>query len=271
MKLTDVLLENCIEVNAAFSNKQAVFERIAAIAAGTAQSGDLKAEDILEALLEREHMCTTGFGEGLAVPHCRLASLDHFIAGAITIPAGVEFNALDNKPVYLLFFLIGPEDGKSEHVHLLSAIAQLCKDKEKKEALFKADSPNSLLSLIGDKFSVKSDFASQAQKELMTVFVHTDEEIYIQLLEVFASIDDASVSIVNTQRCSGSLMNEPIFLGLMEACQDRNGWIIFAIINKSMTNEIVRRIENVTGPLGRDHDILVTVQNLIYSKGSLNL
>lgn len=271
MKLTDVLLENCIKVNKAFSDKKAVLEEVAAIAASTSQAGNLNSSDILEALLDRESICTTGFGSGLAVPHCRLPNLDGFIVGAITIPSGVEFASLDDKPVHLLFFLIGPEDGKSEHVHLLSAIAQLCKDSEKKEALLRADSAASFLGLLGDKPLVRSELTSQGQKEMMTVFVHADEEIYLQLLEVFAAIDDASVSIVNTERCSGSLMNEPIFLGLMGDSISRVGWIIFAIVNKGITNEIVRRIENVTGPLGQDHEVLVTVQDLVYSKGSLNL
>jgi len=271
MKLTNVLLEKCVQINASFPDKKSVFEQIAELVVTTSQSGDLKASDILDAFLERENVCTTGFGDGLAVPHCRLPQLDHFIAGAITIPDGVEFNALDNKPVHLIFFLLGPEDGKSEHVHLLSAIAQLCRDSEKKAALLKADSPASFINLLGAKVLSRPELISKDKKELMTVFVHASEEIYLQLLEVFAAIDDASVSIVNTERCSGSLMNEPIFLGLMGDSRERTGWIIFAVVNKVLTNEVVRRIENITGPLGHEHEVMVTIQNLVYSKGSLNL
>ena len=271
MKLTDVLLECSVNVNEEFSTKQEVLERVAALTVATKAGGELSKDDVLEALLERERMCTTGFGNGLAVPHCRIDALNEFIAGAITIPAGVEFEALDNKPVKLVFFLIGPEESKSDHVHLLSAIAQLCKDDDKRNKLTEASSPSEFYDLVSCKPAQERNLVTKNPKEIMQVFIHTTEDIYLEILEIFASLDDASVSIVNTERCSGSLMNEPIFLGLMGNSQLRSGWIIFSVVPKAMSNEIIRRIEDITGPLGKDHDVMVTIQDLIYSKGSLNL
>jgi PTS system nitrogen regulatory IIA component len=79
---------------------------------------------IFNNLIGRERLGSTGIGQGIAIPHCRLEGLDRVIGVLITLKEGIEFDAIDNQPVDLVFALIVPKEATSEHLELLSQLAE---------------------------------------------------------------------------------------------------------------------------------------------------
>lgn len=75
-------------------------------------------------LVARERLGSTGIGQGIAIPHCRLEGLDHVVGVLLTLEEGVAFDAIDNQPVDLVFTLIVPKEATSEHLELLSQLAE---------------------------------------------------------------------------------------------------------------------------------------------------
>jgi len=75
-------------------------------------------------LVSRERLGSTGIGQGIAIPHCRLENCDRVIGSLITLDKKIEFDAIDNEPVDLLFVLVVPQEATSEHLDLLSQLAQ---------------------------------------------------------------------------------------------------------------------------------------------------
>ncbi len=86
------------------------------------------AEDIFDALIERERLGSTGIGEGVAIPHCRLKICDEAIGILFTLKEPIDFDAVDSKPVDLVFALLVPEDAVNEHLKALQIIAERLKD-----------------------------------------------------------------------------------------------------------------------------------------------
>lgn len=81
-------------------------------------------EDIYEKLLSRERLGSTGIGEGIAIPHCRLRQCESSVAALVKLEEPIDFDAIDQKPVDLIFVMLVPEEANEEHLQTLSMIAE---------------------------------------------------------------------------------------------------------------------------------------------------
>jgi len=124
MKISDILVADAVLANVKAKNKKQLLTELADLAAG--QTG-LDKNVIIDALIERERLGTTGIGYGVALPHTRLAKLKKiFCAFARTAP--VDFEAVDNKPVDLVFLLLVPEDAGADHLKALAKLSRLLRN-----------------------------------------------------------------------------------------------------------------------------------------------
>jgi PTS system nitrogen regulatory IIA component len=83
---------------------------------------------IFSNLVSRERLGSTGIGQGIAIPHCRLEGLDRVIGVLMTLEESIDFDSIDNQPVDLVFALIVPKEATSEHLELLSQLAEKFND-----------------------------------------------------------------------------------------------------------------------------------------------
>lgn len=104
------------------SSKKKVLEQVAKTIA--AECDDLEENEIFDNLIARERLGSTGIGQGIAIPHSRTDSCQRVIGCLFTLQEKVEFDAIDNEPVDILFVLLVPKEASSEHLELLSQIAE---------------------------------------------------------------------------------------------------------------------------------------------------
>lgn len=91
---------------------------------------DISDLEIFDQLIARERLGSTGIGSGVAVPHCRLDNLQQPVAALIKLPTAIDFEAIDHKPVDLIFALIVPSDATDEHLQLLASVVERFNDPE---------------------------------------------------------------------------------------------------------------------------------------------
>jgi PTS system nitrogen regulatory IIA component len=103
-------------------SKKKVLEQVALLI--SKQHPELEEEKIFESLITRERLGSTGIGQGIAIPHSRLDQCDRVIGGLFTLEEKIPFDAIDNEPVDILFVLLVPTEATSEHLELLSQIAE---------------------------------------------------------------------------------------------------------------------------------------------------
>lgn len=107
--------------------------------AGTENIGSgattLNADILLQSLLARERLGSTGLGNGIAIPHCRLKNIDTVMGALITLAEPIEFDAVDGKPVDIIFILLAPERALQEHLKALAALADLFNRTEFRQAI----------------------------------------------------------------------------------------------------------------------------------------
>lgn len=100
---------------------------------------------VYNALLAREKKGTTGFGKGIAIPHCRVANLDTTIAVLMTLDKALDYDAIDHQPVDIVFALLVPEHGAEQHLETLSSLAQRLDSMAYCTRLRSAQNPTALL------------------------------------------------------------------------------------------------------------------------------
>lgn len=106
------------------------------------------ATELFECMLSREKMGSTGIGNGIAIPHARMTSSDHAIAVLLQCEQPIEFGAIDNRPVDLLFALLVPDAQCKEHLKTLSCMAEKLNNKGTLKQLRSAQSDQELYSII---------------------------------------------------------------------------------------------------------------------------
>ncbi len=104
----------------------------------------LNADIVLQSLLARERLGSTGLGNGIAIPHCRLKNIDTVMGALITLAEPIDFEAVDGKPVDIIFVLLAPERALQEHLKALAALADLFNRPEFRQALRAATSAEQL-------------------------------------------------------------------------------------------------------------------------------
>lgn len=104
------------------TSKKRVLEIIAAKVAR--HYPELDQNQIFNNLVARERLGSTGIGQGIAIPHCRLENCKRVVGALITLDESISFDAIDSEPVDLLFVLIVPQQATSEHLELLSQLAE---------------------------------------------------------------------------------------------------------------------------------------------------
>ncbi|MBN2137542.1 MAG: PTS sugar transporter subunit IIA [Sedimentisphaerales bacterium] len=268
MKLIDVLRQECVVAGAQFADKAEAICEVAAIAKRSPILAGVSEQNILTSLQDRESLGSTGFGGGIAIPHCRLKSVKEFVVGIITAPQGVGFEALDGEPVTLLVFIIAPELQSSRHMKLLSAISQTLLIPGATEELLKATSSEAVFESFLRHTRADIDVSEQTAKSLINVFV-ADENVFREVLEKLTGLETSSLVIVNTEQSTAYLAKMPLFADFWRDKSSDFGMLIMVVLQKALVNEAVRRIETVTGDLDKCSGVMVTAQDIFYSAGDM--
>ena len=105
-------------------------------------------DKVLQAVLEREKIMSTGIGDGIAIPHGKSDSVVKLVAALGTQRRGVDFEALDGEPAYVFFLLVSPANVSGPHIKALARISRLLKNDDFKKKLITASSPEEIISAI---------------------------------------------------------------------------------------------------------------------------
>lgn len=143
--LSDLLAPEAVLADVTASNKKTLFQQLGAVAA---QAYGLDARQVAERLGEREKLGSTGFGSGIAIPHGRIEGLDHVVAVFAQLEQPVDFAAVDDLPVDLVFMLLSPVGAGADHLKALASVSRRLRDRNFAAKLRGAGSPDALFALL---------------------------------------------------------------------------------------------------------------------------
>jgi len=135
MDISDLLVSGGIVLRSGASSKR---QALHVLAEAASRSLGVDEAVVLDALMEREALGSTGLGNGVAVPHARLPGLDRVCAVFVRLDVPVAFDSVDDRPVDLLFGLFAPPRDGAEHLRALAAVSRALRSAEMREKLRQA-------------------------------------------------------------------------------------------------------------------------------------
>lgn len=133
MKIMDFLCPDAITIDLKAQDKKSAIAELVGMLGKTNKITNTA--EIVETVMEREKLGSTGIGQGVAIPHGKTDAVTAQIGAMGISQKGVEFNSLDGEPVYIIFLLVGPAEVAGQHLKALSRISRLFKDKFFRQAL----------------------------------------------------------------------------------------------------------------------------------------
>ncbi|UCF96722.1 MAG: PTS sugar transporter subunit IIA [Spirochaetaceae bacterium] len=261
----------CIQIGSAARNKQEVLAELARLAKKSRVLGKVSEKRILDALQQRERVGTTGFGDGIAIPHCSLEDIDEFVVGLLIAPEGADFESLDRKKTTTFFFIIGPVSQRNRHIQLLSAISKVLKNPDVIERFLEAFDEKRVGQIVEELFRlVDIGVAPGLQKGrcLFHVFVQR-EEYFEDILQLLSAAVAGSIAVIETNAAGYYLHRIPLFAAYWSESQKGFCRLILAVVDKDLCNDVIRRIHTVVEDIEKSPGVLISVQELFYSSGSL--
>jgi len=149
MRITDLLTEELVLPALDARGSDEVIETLAMRVA--AQHRDIERDRLVQALRERERQVTTALGDGVAIPHARLAGLDRTVAAFARSRTGIQWESVDGKPTYLVFLLAGPADLPGAYLKVLAGVSRLLSDERCRARLMEAENEAELLFVLRDE------------------------------------------------------------------------------------------------------------------------
>jgi len=149
MKIMDILVKDAVILDLASKEKVSVLEELA-VALARAEP-DLDAERLLQVLIEREELQSTGIGDGVAIPHAKMPGLPHLVASFARSRAGVDFESIDQQDTHLFFLLVVPEHSGGQHLKALARISRFFRDATFRKSLEEAESLEDVLLAIEEE------------------------------------------------------------------------------------------------------------------------
>src|SRR6266550_3576123 len=146
MRLTEILKPQNIKTPLEATTKSEAIGELVSLLSANAEVSDAK--KVLDAVLERESTRTTGIGNGLAIPHGKCTGTDHLVMAIGRPKTPIDFQAIDGRPVSLIWLLTSPPDKTGPHIHALARISRLMTIDRFRHALAEAATPQEIFDAI---------------------------------------------------------------------------------------------------------------------------
>ena len=153
MNFSDLLKPNAVKVLAGVSSKKRLMHDIADLAEAAYGIG---ASAAVEALMERESLGPTGVGQGVALPHARVAGLEDVVGTFLLLEKPIDFEAVDRQPVDVVFGLFAPEDAGVEHLKALALVSRTLREASICKKLRANPDPATLYTILTEAQSVQA-------------------------------------------------------------------------------------------------------------------
>lgn len=146
MQLSEIINVNRIKSGINVKSKKRALEALSELV--TQDQNQLDASDIFDSLIARERLGATGVGYGIAIPHGRIKNCKKITGAFIQLDQGVDFDAVDNQPVDMMFALVVPEESTDEHLQVLALLASMFNEESFREKLRQSKSNDETYQLL---------------------------------------------------------------------------------------------------------------------------
>lgn len=268
MEIAEVVKLECCTSSFQATGKEDALHSLVKLMKRSPVLGKVTEEELYAALKKREEQGSTGFGKGIAIPHCQLTGLEDFVVGIAVSQKGIDFDALDHKKVKIFVVIIGPVESRSGHLQLLAMVSRILKEPGIEDSLLAQTSKIGLLDSFLRNSPDTRKIEGQGKQKLMLILVR-DTEILDEISEIFIEYGIEEAIILDTTSMKSVLSKVPLFLGFFNFTGDRegNGKLLLVRLSRDHIHALVSGLEDAFGNLDDFSGLSLIVLDVFYSKG----
>ena len=151
MSIMEFLTDQAVSCDLTSQTKEEVIRELVSLLVKASAIKERDVNKLVQILLAREALGSTGIGQGVAIPHGKSDCVTKLVSAFGVSRTGVKFDSLDGEPVHLLFLLVAPEDSAGPHLKALARISPLLKDKHFRDTLRLAKDERQLVKILREE------------------------------------------------------------------------------------------------------------------------
>jgi len=274
MELPDLIRENRIVVEESLSSQTEVLTYIAKQACKERELSQLVTpSELRQKLAEREAAASTGFENGVALPHCAIDGLDNFVIGLVVVPQGVDFDAVDGGPSKIFVYIIAPAEKRDEHIRYLSRFSKIFHAKKTISDILSHNDPAQIKSRLCD-IILPSDVARDENTGVERTMVHIiiqPAAVLDDVLRAVSEIPDSQFIVLAGKNASAYLYKMPLFSSFWNSETAADNHYLIAVVPSNLSNDLLRRLNNIIADLPRQEGVIVFTTPISYTAGKINI
>ena len=273
MDISKYLQPESCTIKLAGKTKEEVIESLAGLLAASPNAIGTDPDLIELGLLEREKMGSTGFGNGIAIPHCKIAGMKKFVLALGVSTRGVSFDAMDNRSVHIFCAIVGPPDEPEMHLRLLAAASRVLGGGKSRYEMLSSTTSYALREAFLYHAAPATALDSSKDKtfnKLLMVVVQEDE-IYNDIIELFLEMGLPGAITHEGSMMAQILSGAPVFAGFLDVLgsSQLEPKTIITLVPGDTLDEIITSIEEITGDLDNHRGACIIVLSPDMVRGSL--
>ena len=269
MEFSEIVKLECCEVDFTATNKIDALHNICKLLKRSREFRNIEEDTIFEALKEREDLGSTGFSKGIAIPHCQLVGIDHFIISLAICKKGISFDSLDKKKSRIFVTIVGPKGDRNTHLKLLAQVSLILKESDVIDEILHTSTKIGLYEEFLRNTNDKVTTITQKGKEVLMMLTVKEESIMQDITEVFVEYGIQDSIILETQNMENLISKTPLFMGFFNFTSEKNpaSKIILVKLTKDHINALIKGLEDVFGDLETYSALSIIVLDIFFSKG----
>ncbi len=270
MELLKVIKKQSCAIDFSAKSKDECLKQISVIMVKSVL--DISADNIYKALMIREKSGSTGFENGIAIPHAKIAGLNDFVVGIIISKKGIDFASVDKKKSHIFFVIIGPDDKPREHLQILAQISLFSRNRNAQKELLNAEN-NEMLVESFFRFTSGSIQTTEKTKEKQKLFLMVLNELrfFDNIMEIFIGKGIVGVNILDSSGAENQLSDIPLFADFLNFLGEKSNSrkTILALLSESQIKDITISIEEMMGDLDKHSGAMIMALDVSFFKGTL--
>lgn len=273
MQLKEILDPSGCTNDLRAKNRDDALEKISELMAMNPSAGGVPARTIFEGLSEREKLGSTGVGDGVAIPHCRIDSMKGFAVTLAVSRKGLNWNSSDGRSVHIICGIAGPGESTEDHLRILAGAARVLGAGKARHEILKADTPFSMReAFLYHLVPVTARLEEgRRDKRKLVILVLQEESTYNQIMELFLEGGIEGAVTLQASMMGTVLSNVPIFAGFMDVLgrSRPEPRVVLTLLPEDRVDETVSEIEEITGNLDTHSGACILVSDPLIIRGSL--
>ncbi|MFC1479272.1 PTS sugar transporter subunit IIA [Planctomycetota bacterium] len=271
MNVLDILKDESSLTDFTARTKDECLKKLAEMLSKGVESIDQ--EKIYTCLKERENIGSTGFEDGIAIPHGKLSDIEDFALCIAVSKKGIDFGSLDGKKSHIFFALVGPEGKDKEHLQILAQISRISRISKARREMLQAPSPFVLKEVFTRFLSdVGVDTGAAGKRKLLMIILY-EMKFLEDILDILLERGIRGATVIESRGIRDDLSTIPLFSSFFNFLGEKSdaSKTIMVILKENELNLVVNQVEEIMGDLDAHTGAMVLALDIFHMKGTMEL